>query len=190
MPFLIRCHTCQKYYCIPRGAVSPTMACTCRLSRLEPRRTTAAGAASESSFGDGSETESYRSLIEGCFSGLVVTGSVTILWMSAAVALQMEIGWLAWGLGAFTGYGMHCGPSHSYHRLAGILACSLSLVGIVIAKLLTFLVVLLPILRQIDPTVSGTPQLFAATMFDPVDGLFILLGLVTAYRIGSQRNAN
>ncbi len=126
------------------------------------------------------------SLMHGTLNSLIGSGSVAAFWAGVALAIQMEIGWMAWGLGALSGFGMACRHENNHSTLAGVIATVMSLVGISVAKVAVFFAVLLPILRQIDPdvVVTATSTLFFSTMFDPVDGVFIFLGVATAFKVG------
>lgn len=60
------------------------------------------------------------------------------IWFAIAVFWQVEIGLIAWGLGALAGLGMHLGYRKQNIR-AGVTAAGISLVGIFSAKLMMFL---------------------------------------------------
>lgn len=59
------------------------------------------------------------------------------VWIAVALLANLEIGWIAWGVGLLAGYGMRLGRSDAGVK-GGIIAASMSLVGIVIAKVVVF----------------------------------------------------
>ena len=111
------------------------------------------------------------------------------VWAGVAVATNYEIGWIAWGLGALAGAGMALGHDDKDGTAAGITAAGISIAGILAAKFFIYQHfkgiidesgVPLEMLEQM----SGESLGFGA-MFSPMDGLFFLLAVGTAYKLGS-----
>lgn len=75
--------------------------------------------------------------ILGCvFSGIGALVGAGI-WFGIAISSGYEIGWIAWILGAFAGYGMHLGYKDETFS-AGFTAAAFSVFGIFAAKLMIF----------------------------------------------------
>jgi hypothetical protein len=111
------------------------------------------------------------------------------IWAGVAIATQYEIGWIAWGLGALAGAGMALGHEDKDGTAAGVTAAGISLAGILVAKVAIYQYftgmiedsgVPLAMLEQL----SGESLGFGS-MFSPMDGLFFLLAVGTAYKLGS-----
>jgi hypothetical protein len=119
--------------------------------------------------------------VEGSAMAVIGCGSLTALWIAMTLVARQELGWMAWVLGAFTGMGMARDPNGSA-RLRGLLAVAIAAGGMIAASLSTFLFVVGPILQQIDASRLLSGHLFVVTMLDPVDLVFLLLGLRAAYR--------
>lgn len=63
------------------------------------------------------------------------------VWIVVAMLANMEIGYIAWGLGLLAGFGMRLGRGEASTR-GGIIAAVISLGGICIAKLVIFIVII------------------------------------------------
>ena len=78
-----------------------------------------------------------------------------VVWALVAVVTQLEIGWIAWAIGAAAGGGMAAGvDDKSDGTVPGIIAAFMSLGGIVLGKILIVVWVLFPLL-------AGNPDDFA-----------------------------
>jgi hypothetical protein len=111
------------------------------------------------------------------------------IWSGIAIATHYEIGWIAWGLGALAGAGMALGHEDKDGTAAGITAAGISIAGILAAKViiyqyLTGMVEDAGLSMEMLETLSGEDTGFGS-MFSPMDGLFVLLAVGTAYKLGS-----
>jgi mannose/fructose/N-acetylgalactosamine-specific phosphotransferase system component IID len=131
-----------------------------------------------------------RSFLLGCVLSMLGALIGAVVWFVVAWLTGYESGWIAWGLGALTGLGMLLGSQRD-NELSGITAAFISIVGILAAKWLIFAQVLLPIIRAAEEMAPGqlpsTTKLFFQTMFDVIDGLFVLFAFFTAYWFGTGR---
>ena len=117
--------------------------------------------------------------------------STVVLWISLATTIQADIGWMAWVVGGLTGFGMSCRPEDRASSIAGVLAAATAISGVMIAKAVTFLTVVLPLLQQIPAENEGsTLTLFSSAMFKTMDALFLAAGALTAYWLGSRGASN
>ena len=115
-----------------------------------------------------------------------------------------EIGYVAWGLGGAAGVGMAMGHDDDDGTFAGIIAAAMSLGGIFAAKFFMFEhfknelghlaledvadIEGLEGVGQQDLAQIGQllqENITFASMFGPIDALFILLAVGTAYKLGS-----
>jgi hypothetical protein len=111
------------------------------------------------------------------------------VWAGIAIALRVEVGYVAIGLGALAGLGMAFGHEDKDGTLAGITAAAISIVGILAAKFFVFQY----LKDMVEDAGVSLEALEAATgeslsfgsLFSPIDGLFILLSVGAAYRLGS-----
>ena len=111
------------------------------------------------------------------------------LWFAVVLFTGYEIGWIAWGLGFSAGAGMAIGHDDPDGTMAGILAGAISIVGILGAKFLIFehlksQVAEVGISPDVLSEIVGEPFTFGS-LFGPIDELFILLAVGSAYKIGS-----
>jgi hypothetical protein len=111
------------------------------------------------------------------------------IWAGVAIGTHYEIGWIAWGLGALAGAGMALGHEDKDGTAAGITAAGISLAGILAAKFiiyqyLTGMIADAGIPLEMLEQVAGE-ELGFGSMFSPMDGLFFLLAVGTAYKLGS-----
>ncbi|MCA9235298.1 MAG: hypothetical protein KDA44_07490 [Planctomycetales bacterium] len=98
-----------------------------------------------------------------------------LVWAGVAYFLEAEIGYIAWGLGGLAGLGMAVG-----HRggggTAGLIAAGMAIGGILAAKI--FIVYFILGVFILEPEVIGL-------LFGPIDALFVLLAVGTAFRLGA-----
>jgi hypothetical protein len=135
------------------------------------------------------------------FIGAMIGAGV---WLAIVVFTGYEIGYVAWGLGAAAGVGMAAGHEDDDGTKAGIIASCMAIVGIFAAKLFAYEHIKNNIaeyafegdeLEGVDPAQMAEfgqqlGELFAQevtflSMFGPIDALFILLAVGTAYKLGS-----
>jgi len=203
--------------------------------QLEPAAATAKKAKRRSKLG------SAASLLRGTLFSFIGAMLGAVIWALFTYFTFWELGYIAWGLGGMAGLGMALGHDDDDGTIAGIIAACMSLVGIVAAKILIVVFVLLPALGELfaemerealkeqaqaqvaavdneevdaDAVVAGDAQdaaaddvvddnpvdaveeeldedatgflgLLIASMFTPIDGIFILLAFFTAYKVGS-----
>jgi len=126
------------------------------------------------------------SFLTGCILSAVGAAIGAAVWYGVAVATEYEIGWIAWGLGVLAGIGMVWGSGEE-NDLTGIMAAVIACLGILLAKYLMFrhFVEPLPEVRQLVAMQVSKVSLFFKTMFGPIDGIFILLAVASAYKIGN-----
>lgn len=116
------------------------------------------------------------------------------IWAGVAIATGYEIGWIAWGLGGLAGLGMAYGHEDNDGTMAGITAAGISILGILAAKFFVFE----HFKNSDDETAAALAMLESMTgesvpfsvMFSPMDGLFILLAVATAYKLGGGQQTD
>jgi predicted Zn finger-like uncharacterized protein len=95
------------------------------------------------------------SLLRGTLLSFVGAMLGAVIWAGIAYLTSMELGYVAWGLGALAGFGMALGHDDDDGTFAGIIAAFMSLAGIVVAKVLIIVFVLAAIFanvaKQLDP---------------------------------------
>ena len=117
-----------------------------------------------------------------------------IVWVGVVIITDYEIGWIAWGLGAATGAGMALGKGDDTGEFSGIIAAAMAIVGILGAKFGIYLYLLASIeaagmtLQQVE-AIAGERLTFGS-LFGLIDGLFILLAVISAYKIGSGQSSD
>lgn len=128
--------------------------------------------------------------------GAVVGAAV---WVGVAIAADVQLGWIAWGLGFAAGVGMAFGHEDDDGTMAGIVAAGISILGILGAKFYLFQHWKSNpfgeddfdgLGDQAEAFKDAMAQVFEqhltfADMFGPIDGLFILLAVASAYKFGS-----
>lgn len=140
------------------------------------------------------------SLARGALFSAIGAAIGAAVWVGVAIALELEIGWIAWGLGFAAGAGMAIGHEDDDGTTAGIIAGGISILGILGAKFYLF--------KHFTSFFGANSEAFEAMgeqgvalqraltqalgeslsfsdMFGPIDGLFILLAVASAYKIGS-----
>lgn len=86
--------------------------------------------------------------------GAAIGGAV---WCAIAYKTQYEIGWIAWGVGALAGIGMHLGFRDT-SAFAGMVAAGMATLGIIGGKVAVFYLVLQPLFAALDDTSSITRE--------------------------------
>jgi hypothetical protein len=155
----------------------------------------------ESSSSSAKKKGSTSTLMKGTlFSGIGALIGAGV-WAGVGIALDREIGYIAWGLGGAAGVGMAAGHEDDDDgTTAGIIASVMAIVGILAAKVFMFehfknsigdLALEVEELPGVnEEQLNEFTQLIAeqftfASMFGPVDAIFILLAVGTAYKLGS-----
>jgi hypothetical protein len=135
------------------------------------------------------------------FIGAMIGAGV---WVGIIIATGYEIGYVAWGLGGAAGVGMAAGHEDDDGTTAGLIASVMAIVGIFAAKLFAFEHIKSNFAEyafegeelegvdtaQLAEVSQQLGELFAQeitfmSMFAPIDALFILLAVGTAYKLGS-----
>ncbi|MBI4719578.1 MAG: hypothetical protein HY763_17420 [Planctomycetes bacterium] len=90
----------------------------------------------------------------GC--GLSAAGAMiaAVVWCAVAVAVHLEIGYIAWGLGLLAGIGMSLGYRR-YNIRAGVMATVIAALGIVAAKVMIFAFVNRADLSEVSREISA-----------------------------------
>jgi hypothetical protein len=128
------------------------------------------------------------------------------VWVAIAIFTGYEVGYVAWGLGAAAGIGMAIAHDDDDGTFAGIIAAGMSIGGIFAAKFFIF-----QHFQSMfgDFTIADVPDaeglegvdqqqlaefgqllqenITFASMFSPIDALFILLAVGSAYKLGSGK---
>lgn len=137
----------------------------------------------------GSAARASASLARGALFSAIGAALGAAVWVGVVIATDYEIGWIAWGLGAAAGAGMAMGHQDKDGSMAGIVAAGISILGILAAKLFVFEHLKSQLAELgLSLAVLGerTGETFTFTsVFGPIDGLFILLAVCSAYKIGS-----
>jgi hypothetical protein len=158
----------------------------------------------ESSSSSATKKGSASTLMKGTlfsFIGAMIGAGV---WVGIIIATGYEIGYVAWGLGGAAGVGMAAGHEDDDGTTAGIIASIMAIVGIFAAKLIAFEHIKSNFAEyafegdelegvdtaQLAEVSQQLGELFAQevtflSMFGPIDALFILLAVGTAYKLGS-----
>jgi DNA-directed RNA polymerase subunit RPC12/RpoP len=110
----------------------------------------------------------------GCVLSAVGAVIGAVVWYLIAMKLDCEIGYVAWGIGLLTGFGMLIG-----HRdggpVPGILAALIALGSIVAAKVMIFMAI----------ADGFAMDVFIKVMFDFIDVIFVVLAVATAFKVGA-----
>ena len=140
------------------------------------------------------------SLARGALFSAIGAALGAAVWVAVAIGLEVQIGWIAWGLGFAAGAGMAIGHEDDDGTTAGIIAGGISILGILGAKFYLF--------KHFTSYFASNNEMFEtmgeqgvalqqaltqalgenlsfSDMFGPIDGLFILLAVGSAYKIGS-----
>lgn len=126
------------------------------------------------------------SLARGALFSAIGAALGAAVWVGIVLALGVESGWIAWGLGAAAGAGMAIGHEDDDGTMAGIIAAGISILGIMAAKFIIFEHFKSQFAGLFDAVGEGAEDFFTfASLFGPIDGLFILLAVASAYKIGS-----
>ncbi len=136
-----------------------------------------------------SATGHATSLARGALFSAIGAALGAVLWVVVVMITGYEIGWIAWGLGFAAGAGMAIGHEDDDGTTAGIVAAGISILGILGAKFFVFehlksMLENAGISLELAEQIAGEPITFGS-LFGPIDGLFILLAVASAYKIGS-----
>lgn len=123
-----------------------------------------------------------------------VGGSVgAIVWGAIVILTQHEIGWIAWGIGLLVGVCVRYAAGDMDEFMSGIIAAVASAVSILGGKagVALLIVCMLPAEEWDAPVVNMTAgQRFLHLLlesFGPIDIVFFILAIATAYRVGANR---
>jgi len=91
--------------------------------------------------------------------GTIISGVCALIgaliWFGIAKATEREIGWVAWGVGFFAGFGMMVGANGN-SVTAGWIAASMAVGGILLGKMMVFAFVVMPMFHQmLDKSLGG-----------------------------------
>jgi hypothetical protein len=112
-----------------------------------------------------------------------------VIWAVIAIVTDHEIGWIAWGIGFCSGFGMAIAHNMSDgidDFLGGVVASVMAVLGVLAGKAAVYQFVILAMLDdmgEVGEALEG--EVSFAMMFGPMDALFFLLAIATAYRLGS-----
>ncbi len=144
------------------------------------------------------------SLARGALFSAIGAALGAAVWAAVAIGLDVQLGWIAWGLGFAAGAGMAIGHEDKDGTVAGIVAGGISILGIVGAKFYLYKHLKSSAADMLGIGAIGgqdgealkaamtealdkvfAEQISFGDMFGPIDGIFILLAVATAYQIGS-----
>lgn len=135
---------------------------------------------------------SFLKGVLACSLATLLGGGV---WVAIAMGIGLEIGWLAWGIGALAGVAMRLGYGKE-DDVAGITAAFISVLGILGAKWIIFQSFLGMIREVLNQTgipgedLPSTSTLFFTTMMGWRGIVFLLLAFFTAYKVGSGKSSS
>jgi hypothetical protein len=113
----------------------------------DPGRAAAADTIRKLAAGTGSYALGCTLSAAGALAGAVV-------WCVIALAVHLEIGWIAWGIGVLAGLGMLKGyPARNLR--AGVSAAVIALAGIFAGKCLVFAYLIYPQIRQVNASLTA-----------------------------------
>lgn len=136
----------------------------------------------------------------GGFVGAVIAG---LIWAAIAIITDYEVGYVAIGVGALAGWGVMLATKRRKGLPYQIIAVITGILGILIGKYLTAVYIYREVLIKdygielvneigigalFSDTLSFFPDYLSA-MLEPIDLLFIVLAVVTAWGIPSVRAA-
>lgn len=158
-------------------------------SQTEAKPVASAPATEQTSFGTGA------ALGIGIGISGIGAGAGAMLWAAIAIMTGYEIGWIAWGVGIGAGAGMavaHHISDKIDDLLGGVIASVWAIVGILAAKFVVYQVVVLPLIADLGEELGEllAEEVSFARMFGPMDAIFFLLAIATAYKIGSGGNVD
>lgn len=127
-------------------------------------------------------------------AGMVGGAIGAAVWGGICYATDHEIGWIAWGIGALVGFCVRIASEHHEDGfLPGIIAAIISVLSICAGKYLAASLLVNKLLAQmaaINPEIANLPvgearmEVFKE-LFGPMDVLFFVLALFTAFKLGS-----
>ena len=77
------------------------------------------------------------SVVNGVLGSVVCSAVGALVWTGVGYTTDLEIGWIAWGIGALAGYGMHRGLGGAGDFASGALAAVIALAGVFFGKYAT-----------------------------------------------------
>jgi len=94
--------------------------------------------------------------------GTIISGVCAIIgafiWFGIAKGIEREIGWVAWGIGIFAGFGMMVGANGN-SVTAGMIAAGMAVGGIILGKIMVFSFVVMPMFHTVlDKALGGISE--------------------------------
>lgn len=135
------------------------------------------------------------SMLSGTIGGVLAAVVAGALWAIIVRLTDYEIGFMAWGLGLAVGVGVALFARGRRGRSLQIIAVGASVFGIVVAKYFIFVYLLQQtVLKQYGPESAARVAYFSTkviqlffssltAMVSPYDALWVLLAVVTAWKI-------
>lgn len=135
--------------------------------------------------------------IAAIVSGLVGGFIGALIWAGICYVTHYELGIIAWAVGGLVGICVKAASGDMDESMSGILAGVISVISILAGKLLVAMLIVRWAIALI-PADAGKLELsfWEATMrafqvsFSPIDGVFLLFAVMTAYRIGSGSSSS
>ena len=138
-------------------------------------------------------------LMRGALFSAIGAAMGAAIWVAVVYATGLEIGYIAIGLGFAAGAGMAAGHEDNNGTIAGMVAGGISILGIVGAKFFIYQHLATMTLGsdtfealgenaaeyEIAMNLALQESISFADMFGPIDGLFILFAVASAYQVGS-----
>ena len=119
-------------------------------------------------------------------------GVGALIWGAIAYFAHVEVGYVAWGIGGLVGFCVRVAAGDMDDTFAGIIAAVGSVISILAGKLLSAYFIVQWVIQQgqlpggLPPELQG--QLVGIAFmhsFGPVDIIFFLLAIATAYKLGA-----
>jgi hypothetical protein len=146
--------------------------------------------ARSSTFGTVPESTEPR-LVRGTLFAAVAGLIGAVIWAFISAKAQLEIGWIAWGIGGACGALMAVGVELP-NVLSGAVAAALALVSVAAGKVLAVYLTIAELTGVSLTQVSGqlNPVEVLGETLSPYDALWLFLAVGTAFKLGSvQRTA-
>jgi len=118
-----------------------------------------------------------RIIVGWILGGLIGGGIGAAIWAAIGHFGGIEIGWMALGVGALTGIGLHVGGQAYGDARSGWIAVAIAIFSIVLGRFVTLLLFMQDPLEVLDYALGF--------LFNPLGLLWCALAGFTAFRIGS-----
>jgi hypothetical protein len=135
--------------------------------------------------GGGSFLQNASGLPLGCalsFGGALVGAAV---WAIVAIVADVQLGYIAWGVGILAGAGMSIG-NRDTNATSGIASAAFAIVGVILAKIFIFFYVVAAVQKKLGVEIPSDEMMsvFFRASFGVIDILFVVLAVGSAYRLG------